>query len=306
MPDVANRRLHVVVVNYRSAQYLARCVPSLPAHCDVIVFNNSPEESAELAHMERAREGLRVVEGSGNIGFGPAFNAVLSAGGFDDDDLVWLLNPDTIVEDGCVEALLAAAGRGVEPLLLSPVVVTDPGGRVWFAGGAVNRESGAVRHFQMNAAVDDLADADLTHNFMSGAALLASGRTWRLLGGFREDLFLYWEDADLSLRASQMGVRLAVVPTARVRHMEGGSSRSGDPGKSSLYYYYTARNRLIVCRDGRFARVWLLLGRGAWHSAHTVGLIMLRERVGRLGKLRAWLVGSLDGIVGRAGRRWPR
>ena len=63
-------------------------------------------------------------------------------------------------------------------------------------------------------------------SFVTGAAMMMHISTFELIGGFREDLFLYWEDVDLSLRAGRAGVRMELVPDARVWHAEGGSAES--------------------------------------------------------------------------------
>lgn len=50
----------------------------------------------------------------------------------------------------------------------------------------------------------------------------------RDLGGFDEGFFMYFEDADLSLRAGAAGWKLAVVPSASAEHMAGASSSRRD------------------------------------------------------------------------------
>lgn len=125
------------------------------------------------------------------------------------------------------------------------------------------------------------------------------GRTWRELDGFREDLFLYWEDADLSLRAAGQGKRLGLVGNAVIWHAEGGSGE--DSGHSVAFHYYMQRNRILVLRPVVGLRR-LVAGSGS----RTVlrGLVRaLQEPSGRGRKFAYSLIGLYDGIRGRSGVR---
>lgn len=60
-------------------------------------------------------------------------------------------------------------------------------------------------------------------------AVTAAVSLWRTevlreLGGFDEGFFMYFEDADLSLRAGAAGWKLSVLPSAEAFHVVGGSS----------------------------------------------------------------------------------
>jgi GT2 family glycosyltransferase len=52
----------------------------------------------------------------------------------------------------------------------------------------------------------------------SGACLAVPRETWRRLGGFPGEFFLYHEDVDLSMRLHLEGARVGIEPSARVDH----------------------------------------------------------------------------------------
>jgi GT2 family glycosyltransferase len=86
--------------------------------------------------------------------------------------------------------------------------------------------------------------------WLSGACLLVGRAVWLELGGFDEDYFLYWEDVDLCIRAASRGCELVVDDQATAVHDEGGTQATRMAGptgsaKSSTYYYYNTRNRLM-------------------------------------------------------------
>lgn len=75
-----------------------------------------------------------------------------------------------------------------------------------------------------------------------GAAALLSRPYVDDLGGFDDELFLYYEDTDMSWRGRLKGWRYEYVPEAPVRHLHSATSGEG----SALFNHYVDRNRLLV------------------------------------------------------------
>ena len=204
LPDI-----HVVIVNYRSAAYTTKCVESLveePISSITIVDNDSGDmDRTQIEDIVREVPNARAIFQSHNSGFGAGANrGVESLEGASEHDLVWILNPDTLVSRGAARTLAENAKRGSR--IVSPQITTGSAGdRVWFAGGDVDPARGHVSHWGYGQEVRE-TDRIFECTFITGAAPMMTIETWRELGGFREDLFLYWEDVDMSLRAKRRGV----------------------------------------------------------------------------------------------------
>lgn len=289
--------LHVVIVNYMSARYLDECVASLGGLEAVIHVrdNASPDPDEQSRLQEIATRDPRVaVSFSGeNVGFGAAANDLIaSARGLTDEDLVWVLNPDTTVDPEAALSLMAFVEENPRSIA-SPVIVSgEAGEKVWFAGGRLNLRTGESSHF---TAVPDCEGREaLDVSFLTGAAIMTKVTTWRELGGFREDLFLYWEDADLCIRAARNNVTLCVVPTSVIWHRVGASS-SARPVKSLEWYYYLLRNRLIVCSQAPHDLPRLVIGWGLIPTANHL-YRALREPGPFWARVAAMVRGTRDGI----------
>ena len=76
----------------------------------------------------------------------------------------------------------------------------------------------------------------------SGGAVLLAASYLADVGLFDEDLFLYYEDVDLSWRGHERGWRYRYAPESVVRHVHAASSVEG----SSRFDYYNERNRLLT------------------------------------------------------------
>jgi GT2 family glycosyltransferase len=76
----------------------------------------------------------------------------------------------------------------------------------------------------------------------SGGAVLLTARFLADVGLFDEQLFLYYEDVDLSWRGRERGWRYRYVPESVVRHVHSASTVEGSP----RFDYYNERNRLLT------------------------------------------------------------
>jgi GT2 family glycosyltransferase len=76
----------------------------------------------------------------------------------------------------------------------------------------------------------------------SGGAVLLTASYLADVGLFDEQLFLYYEDVDLSWRGRERGWRYRYVPESVVRHVHAASTVEGSP----QFDYYNERNRLLT------------------------------------------------------------
>ena len=288
--------LHVVIVNYQSADYTIECVRSFGSEkANFYVLDNGSPDPTEFDTLESnlgTRDGLKLLQSGENTGFGAGVNSAVSSISAEPDDLLWILNPDTTVTSSAIDEMTRYVGS-TNGVIASPVIHTgDNSDSVWFAGGRLDRSLGESSHFTRIPPASD--GTPYAVSFLTGAALMMKMSTWQSLGGFREDLFLYWEDADLSRRAVNAGIELRVVPSARIWHRVGASS-SVEAVKSLDWYYYLLRNRLIVCADGPSDLPRLVLGVGIVPISNHI-LRAIKERGPFLPRLRAMIRGTRDGI----------
>ena len=75
-----------------------------------------------------------------------------------------------------------------------------------------------------------------------GGAVLLTARYLAEVGLFDEQLFLYYEDVDLSWRGRERGWRYRYVPESVVRHVHSAATVEGSP----RFDYYNERNRLLT------------------------------------------------------------
>ena len=290
----------VWIVNYESANHIVACLSSLSGSAvdEIFILDNSSSEAdrAKLARIEDAN--TTVFYSSTNLGFGGGHNEIARRVPPAHDDIVWLLNPDTIVPED-TPALLVAVIESGEAEIVSPLIESrrDDVNRIWFSGGRIDIRRGHVEDSQLGRDPVAVSQAQrlLNTEFITGAAPMMRRGTWDTLGGFREDLFLYWEDVELSLRAQERGFSMAVLTTAKIFHLEGGSS-VGVRSTRSRAYFYMSRNRILVCRRPFSRGFSLVLGPGTIGLARFAGHAMFREGGGRGARALAIARGAVEAL----------
>lgn len=243
----------VIVVNYGDPALIAA---NLGEDIDVddgalvvLVDNFSTEQSREAARALCRARGWEFVP-SENLGFGAGVNRGVVAARALGHEVLITLNPDATASAEVLRSL-ARHLQDHPSSLVSPAM--DSGdGRPHFRGAQVHRRTG-----QMRSSWSPCDDDPEWANWLSGACLGFSAAAFDVLGGFSEEYFLYWEDVDISRRAVEHGLRLDLREDLRVVHDEGGTQKSADDrAKSSTYYYYNVRNRLLFGRRHVRGRDW--------------------------------------------------
>ncbi len=237
--------IDLIIVNYFSSSMISGLLGGIErdAFRKIVLVDNS-DDDVEFTRISRisGEYGADALRMDGNKGFGAAVNRGVEHANPGSDGFIWILNPDTKPEANAARKL-ADYLNASDFDMISPSVVTGDTNEVdiWFGGGEFDRKYGRTKHLKVPPAGNEIS-------FITGAALMARAASWISLGGFREDLFMYWEDADLSLRALNAGMRLGINPDVRVWHAVGATSHAGI-GRSDLFHYYMQRNRILVLAE---------------------------------------------------------
>jgi len=214
-----------VVVDYHAGAALADCVTSLATNgvADIVVVENGEPGSTRDALGELA---VTLVTPRANLGYGRGVNrgAAFTAPA----KYLLVSNPDVVVHEGCVDALVTYLDAHphvgiVGPKIVTPSGETYPSQRVfpnmWLAaahavlaplwpGNPFTRRYRSPR-------------ADGTVDWVSGAFFVIRRDVFERIGGFDERYFMFAEDMDLCWRVREAGFGVAACDAAVVTHIEG-------------------------------------------------------------------------------------
>lgn len=229
-------RLSIVIVSYNARADLERCLDSLvrarPAvdHEILVVDNASPDDTVEAL---RARwPGVRLVEAGGNVGFAKGNNlGVRQSCG----ELVLLLNPDTLVPAGAVDALVALLDRRPDVAVVGPRLVDGQGRAELSFGGMISPLGELRQKLRARGNVERLTSRERRVDWVSGACLLVRRADAEAVGLLDERYFMYTEDVDFCAAIRARGRMVLFTPAAQVVHLRGRSRRTA-PGPTAAAY----------------------------------------------------------------------
>jgi N-acetylglucosaminyl-diphospho-decaprenol L-rhamnosyltransferase len=257
----------VVIVTYQNRDHIVACLESLLAPpagrpSRVVVFDNaSTDGTADL--VEADFPSVQVVRSEVNVGFARGCNL---AAAHARTEFILLLNPDTIVQPGCIEALVAVARRRPEAGIyggrtLRPNGDLDPmscWGRptIWslvcFATG-LSAAFPQSKRFNREGLGRWARDTERQVDIVCGCLLMARREVWEALGGFDEEFFMYrgkvtlvrklWPGraGNVATRLLLSGVQLRALATSPVRAVVTQPSRSATRTAPSTWSQLWAR-----------------------------------------------------------------
>ncbi len=255
----------IVIVNHSGDVLTTACLESLlsmrtiAGTVHVILVDNGSPHNYELPRRFISPKTFTVTQlrSESNLGFTGGNNMGIHAAieRFN-SDYVLLLNNDTYVDPFFLQRLLACASSQPAAGIICPKIYfakgheffsesysrSEKGKVIWYAGGSIDWENLDCFH----RGVDELDVGQFakqtTSDFATGCCALIRRDTLEKIGFLDKRFFLYYEDADWSLKALRFGYQIGYCDSAVVWHVNAGSSQG--PG-SAIHQYYQSRNRLL-------------------------------------------------------------
>jgi len=222
--------LEVVVVSHGAEALLRRCLRSLQEHPltagemrVTVVDSGSPDGTPDM--VEDEFPAVRLVR-RGNVGFSAANNLVLRQ---TPAAAVLLLNPDTEVHAGTLDAALARLRADERIGMVGVKLVTESGAIDHACKRSFPTPLSALAHFtglggsQYRAShlgEDEPGEVDA----VNGAFMLCRAEAVREVGLLDEGYWLYMEDLDWCHRFWEAGWKVFYEPGGVALHVKGGSS----------------------------------------------------------------------------------
>jgi N-acetylglucosaminyl-diphospho-decaprenol L-rhamnosyltransferase len=199
--------------------------------------------------------------------------------GPDTPDFILLLNPDTIVRPGAIQALLEFMTTNPKAGIAGSRL-EDPDGtpqrsafRFHSIAGELERgmRTGFVTKLLKNRMIaPPQRDETYQCDWVAGASMMVRRELFESAGLMDENYFMYFEEVDFCLAAQRKGWSCWYVPASRVVHLVGAVSQLSDARKHRKRrpaYWFESRRRYFVKNHG-----WLYaaLADLAYLSAHAL------------------------------------
>ncbi len=246
------KSLSIIIVNYNTTEFIRKCINSIKSNSNlqnydiIVVDNNSKDKSIELVAKENPD--VKFIWQGKNCGFGAACNIGVKNS---DSEYLLFLNPDIEVRNNAIEILIDYIKSNKNVAVCSGILV-DQNCKVLYSYNDFPdllwefREAyglflkSKIRKLTTRKEIIDKIPFEV--DWFHGACILVRKDIFERVGGFDENIFLYYEDVDLHKKIKSLGYKVMCVPSAEFFHFERGSVREGDSFK--IYHYYMHINKI--------------------------------------------------------------
>src|SRR5688500_18051578 len=230
-------RLSIVIVSFNSRIDLDACLRSVtqaPQHVDyeIVVVDNASTDGTPSWMRERW-PAVHLIEAGANLGFAAANNLGIR---HTFGELVLLLNPDTVVPPGALDALIKSLDLRPDAAVAGPRIV-DAAGRAELSFGSMISPLAELRQKVLVAGhsrglplitglVDRMTRHTRTVDWVSGACLLIRRADLEAVGLLDERFFMYAEDVDLCVSVRARGRAVMFAGDVELVHLRGRTAAS--------------------------------------------------------------------------------
>lgn len=228
-------KIAIILVNYNGIQDTLDCVKSImdSTYDNFLVYvvnNGSDDDCSMLTKYKK----IELIELKENVGFGVANNIAAEKAINEGADIIMCLNNDTIIFRNTLEKMADKVKDG--KIITCPIYYYDYPDKLWYGGGKISRYKGSFKHKNY------INDCDVT--FVSGCCFMITKKDINKIGLFEKEYFMYYEDADFSLKALMNGISICYITNTKILHKVGMSINNEIGAKD----YYLTRNRLYLLK----------------------------------------------------------
>jgi GT2 family glycosyltransferase len=243
--------LSIIIINWNVKEYLRECLKSIYSKVgeavmyEIIVIDNASNDgSSDMIKKEFPK--VKLVQNWENIGFGRACNqASHTARG----TFLLILNPDTKIIKVDFKELFRILEERNDIGAIVPLIYDKDGSLKYKVIRTIPKIRDVFNFYIFHQRLrfkysKALSVTDVQeHEYPSGSCFLVKLSLFKMLGGFDEHYFLFFEDADLGVRLNTMHLKTISFPEFKIIHMAGKSTEQNmkytflSGHQSSLYFF---------------------------------------------------------------------
>ena len=227
----------IIIVNWNTAKLLIQCLDSIYKTGSrysfevIVVDNGSRDDSVTL--VARQFPSVVLIRNNENLGFARANNQGLSVG---KGRYFMLLNSDTIVLQGAIDALIQVADAHPKLGVVGPTLLNMNGTvqKSWSSFPSFISEL-LGRNFRIRRPVPNQVNA-YDVDWIMGACMLVRTETIADVGVLDDDYFFYAEELDWCFRMKRKNWSIWYITDAEIYHLGGGSTNRGSLAQLARLY----------------------------------------------------------------------
>lgn len=295
----------ISILNWNNAEKTLDCIDSLEntiaktnARIKLLVIDNGSSHD-DYYKLKKRLPNSRLIRLENNIGFAAGHNISIKEAILNNDDYVWVLNNDSIIEQNPIPEMIRIMESDSKCGAISPVILENKLNKKnidFLASYHDWRKLKSIRIKEYQLA--ERAEKEQPHNmWVAGTAPLYRVSALSQTGGFDEKFFAYYEDNDLGVRLSIAGWSSRIAYKTSIFH---GAHENITIDRPPYYFYLMTRNSFLFwIKHTKLLKkplnIMKLTARALWtaRELNDLGLSLKRD---------ACLNGLIDGLQMHGGK----
>lgn len=299
-----SKKTAIILVNWNSFQLTADCIVSLGTmpytDYSIIVVDNGSADRSGLLLKEKFNH-IILIESPKNLGFTGGNNLGMQYAVEQGYTYVLLLNNDTFVETGFLEVLVNYMDLHPEAGIVQPLIYFNHNrSLVWNGGSYYNTWLGYAYTTNFNKPLLPESNVIKEVDWVTGCAFFTRTSLLKETGFLAENLFIYYEDVDLSFRIKKAGYKLMYHPESVIYHIAGMSNKNRVKGKEGfvnpIVHYLNFRNRIWLLK--KYTSPLKILTVGLFNFFYIIAVMAYFVARFRFIKLKTVIKAVKDGFNG--------
>ncbi|HEY4611363.1 MAG TPA: glycosyltransferase family 2 protein, partial [Bacteroidota bacterium] len=249
-PRHTTLQLSVIIVNYNVREFLDHSLTSIRKAMkgirgEILVVDNASDDGS-VQMVQRRYPDVALIANKINLGFAKANNLALEKAR---GNYLLLINPDTVVQEDTFRAMIQFFEDHPDAGLAGCKILNPDGTfqlacrrsfpTPWVAFTKIVGLSSLFPKTKLFGRYNlTYLDPDTIYEVdaLSGSFMMLRRDVYERVGGLDEDFFMYGEDLDWCYRVQQAGWKIFYVPTTRIIHYKGESTKRSSIDEIKTFY----------------------------------------------------------------------
>lgn len=233
--------IYVIIVNYKTENVVEDAIRSFEEEeidIHIVVLDNGSTESSYKVLQKMTNDRVELIRSDSNLGFSGGVNYAAEhiKNKYKHFEYLFLFNPDAISTKNLVGNLCKVLLSNDNIAAVSPHILTMDN-KSWFSGGMIDWEKCEILNTPEVANPNEVRKVDI----FNGCAVLLNAKKFFDAGMLERDLFMYYDEAFLSMYFLETGYQCFYHPDLTAYHHVSYGISSG----STRETYYMTRNHIF-------------------------------------------------------------
>ena len=203
----------VVLPTFFPGEQIVKCIETIPKIFKIVIIDNSYDD--RLVKFIKKYNNIEYHK-IGDVGLGKTFNYALS---IIKTELIFLTQPDVTLRNNCLENLINSTLLYPSAGILAPIVF-DNGiySKYDFYDLKYDKINKVFNNKKFKDGMNVVPSGDYSVDAINATSMLLNTNLMKTIGGWDNNIYVYLEDIDISLRLKLNGNEIIKVRSAEVDH----------------------------------------------------------------------------------------